>query len=192
MLNQFRYNQLENDLSFPTQHKHKREHLLPSSRQLDEIDTLNIQELISNVYDKALNLVKHAEILDVLNEYKIDCLNDLNNYIVNVLNKNSKMINYSNVVEVDFASNFTQAISLYPNPAKDWITLDMVVGENANYEVVVQDVLGKQVFSKNLNLTPGSQSVNFDVSKLSAGMYMFNIYNRDENLTKVIKFIKSN
>jgi len=95
ILNQIRYNQLENDVSFPIHHKHKREHPLPSSHQLDEIDKLDIQQLISNANDQALHLVKHSKILDTLNEYKINCLNDLSNYIFNVLNKNSRMINYS-------------------------------------------------------------------------------------------------
>ncbi|CAF1442112.1 unnamed protein product, partial [Rotaria sordida] len=89
------YNQLEKDLSFPIHHKHKREHLLPSLHQLDEIDTLDIQQLISNAYDQALHLVKHSKILDTLNEHKINCIDDLSNYIFDLLNKNSRMINYS-------------------------------------------------------------------------------------------------
>ncbi|CAF4633583.1 unnamed protein product [Rotaria magnacalcarata] len=79
ILNQFRYNQLEKDLSFPIHHKHKREHLLPSSHQLDEIDTLDVQQLISIAYDQALHLVKHSKLLDTLNEHKINCLNGLKN-----------------------------------------------------------------------------------------------------------------
>ncbi|CAF4659784.1 unnamed protein product, partial [Rotaria sp. Silwood2] len=43
----------------------------------------------------ALRLVKHSKILDKLNEHKINCLNDLSKYIFNMLNKNSRMINYS-------------------------------------------------------------------------------------------------
>ncbi|CAF1333947.1 unnamed protein product [Rotaria sp. Silwood1] len=95
ILNQFKHNHLEKDLSFPIHHKHKREHPLQSSHQLDNIDTLDIQKLISNAYDQALRLVKHSKILDKLNEHKINCLNDLSSYIFDMLNKNSRMINYS-------------------------------------------------------------------------------------------------
>ncbi|CAF4064808.1 unnamed protein product, partial [Rotaria sordida] len=42
-----------------------------------EIDTLDIQQLISNAYDQALHLVKHSKILDTLNEHKINCIDDL-------------------------------------------------------------------------------------------------------------------
>ncbi|CAF1504508.1 unnamed protein product, partial [Rotaria sordida] len=44
-----------------------------------EIDTLDIQQLISNAYDQALHLVKHSKILDTLNEHKINCIDDLKN-----------------------------------------------------------------------------------------------------------------
>ncbi|CAF1088693.1 unnamed protein product [Rotaria magnacalcarata] len=106
ILNQFRYNQLEKDLSFPIHHKHKREHLLPSSHQLDEIDALDIQQLILNAYEQALNLVKHSKLLDTLNEHKINCLDDLGNYIFNVLNTNSRMINYSFRTENNTSEEF--------------------------------------------------------------------------------------
>ncbi|CAF4827088.1 unnamed protein product, partial [Rotaria socialis] len=101
-----KHNQLENDLSFPIHHKRKHESSLPSSHQLDDIDTLDIQKLISNAYDQALRLVKHSKILDKLNEHKINCLNDLSNYIFNVLNKNSRMINYSFRTENNTSEEF--------------------------------------------------------------------------------------
>ncbi|CAF4986618.1 unnamed protein product, partial [Rotaria sp. Silwood1] len=95
ILNQFKHNHLEKDLSFPIHHKHKCEHPLQSSHQLDNIDTLDIQKLISNAYDQALRLVKYSKILVKLNEHQINYLNDLSSYIFNMLNKNSRMINYS-------------------------------------------------------------------------------------------------
>ncbi|CAF1550783.1 unnamed protein product [Rotaria sp. Silwood1] len=95
ILNQFKHNHLEKDLSFPIHHKHKCEHPLQSSHQLDNIDTLDIQKLISNAYDQALRLVKYSKILVKLNEHQINCLNDLSSYIFDMLNKNSRMINYS-------------------------------------------------------------------------------------------------
>ena len=96
ILNQFKYNRLEKGLSFPIQHKHKREHPLPFSHNIEKVDTLNIlQQLILNAYDQALDLVKHSKILATLNENKINCLNDLSKFTFNMLSNNSKMINYS-------------------------------------------------------------------------------------------------
>ena len=95
ILNQIKYNQSEKDLSFPIHHKHKREHSFASSYQLDEIDTLDIEQLISNAYDQALHIVKHSKMLDVLKQYNINSLNGVSEFIFNILNKNSRMINYS-------------------------------------------------------------------------------------------------
>jgi hypothetical protein len=106
ILNQLKYNQLEKGLSFPTHHKHKREYSLTSSQQLDEIDTLDIQQLISNAYDQALYRVKYSKMTDTLNQHKIDCLNDLSNYLFTILNKNSRMINYSFRTENNISEEF--------------------------------------------------------------------------------------
>ncbi|CAF4765874.1 unnamed protein product [Rotaria socialis] len=128
-----KHNQLENDLSFPIHHKRKHESSLPSSHQLDDIDTLDIQKLISNAYDQALRLVKHSKILDKLNEHKINCLNDLSNYIFNVLNKNSRMINYSFRTENNTSEEFgldeenddnDVAVNYAPNQLIDEIPFD--------------------------------------------------------------------
>ncbi|CAF3122562.1 unnamed protein product [Rotaria socialis] len=123
----------KNDLSFPIHHKRKHESSLPSSHQLDDIDTLDIQKLISNAYDQALRLVKHSKILDKLNEHKINCLNDLSNYIFNVLNKNSRMINYSFRTENNTSEEFgldeenddnDVAVNYAPNQLIDEIPFD--------------------------------------------------------------------
>ncbi|CAF2083410.1 unnamed protein product [Rotaria magnacalcarata] len=106
ILNQLKYDQSGKDLSFPIHHKHKREHSLTSSHQLDEIDTLDIEQLILNAYNQAIHLIKHSKMLHLLNQHKINCLNDLSTYIFNILNKNSRMINYSfrteNITDEEF------------------------------------------------------------------------------------------
>jgi hypothetical protein len=95
ILNQIKYNQAENDLSFPIHHKHKRERMLPLSYQLDEIDSLDVKQLISNAYDQATRIVKHSKILDTLNQCNMTSSNDVSVYVFNILKKDSRMINYS-------------------------------------------------------------------------------------------------
>ena len=95
ILNQMKHNQSENGLSFPVHHKHKRESILSSSYQLDEIDSLDVEQLISNAYDQAKRIVKHSKMLDTLSQCNINSLNDLSTYVFNTLQKNSRMTNYS-------------------------------------------------------------------------------------------------
>ncbi len=82
-----KYNQAENDLSFPIHHKHKRERILSSSYQLDEIDSLDVEQLISTAYDQARRIVKHSKMLDTLNQCNINSLNDLSTYVFNTFKK---------------------------------------------------------------------------------------------------------
>jgi hypothetical protein len=80
-----KYNQAENDLSFPIHRKHKRERILSSSYQLEEIDSLDVEQLISTAYDQARRIVKHSKMLDTLNQCNISSLNDLSVYVFNTL-----------------------------------------------------------------------------------------------------------
>lgn len=95
ILNQMKYNQLEKGLSFPIHHKRKREHLSTSSYQSDEIDTLNIEQIIGSTYDQAIKIVEHWRIFYTINQHSINILNDISEYIFNILKKNSRMIDYS-------------------------------------------------------------------------------------------------
>lgn len=106
LLNQFKYDQLEKKLSFPIHHKHKQRDLLASSYELDDIDMLDIMELISSAYDKAIHLLEHSKIVDTLSKHNINCLSDLSSFIFNLLSKNSRMINYSFQTEDSIVEEF--------------------------------------------------------------------------------------
>ncbi|CAF2007754.1 unnamed protein product [Rotaria magnacalcarata] len=106
ILNQMKYNQSENDLCFPIHHKQKHEHSSTSIDQLNEIDRLDIQQLISNAYDQAIDIVQHSKICDTLNQFNINSLNDVSQYIHDILKKNSRLINYSFRTENDTAEEF--------------------------------------------------------------------------------------
>lgn len=76
-------------------HKHKREHSLTSSNQLDDIDALDIEHIISVANHQAIDVVKHSKVYYKLNQHNINNLSDLSKYIFDVLNNNSRMINCS-------------------------------------------------------------------------------------------------
>jgi hypothetical protein len=84
ILSQLKYNQSEKGLSFPIHHKHKREHLSTSSYQLDEIDTLNIEQIISSAYDQAMKIAEHSKMFYTINQHGINSLNDISKYIFDI------------------------------------------------------------------------------------------------------------
>jgi hypothetical protein len=79
-------------------------------------------------------------------------------------------------------------ISVYPNPAKDEITLSMNNAKSSEITVTIYDITGKLV-STLLNEKANQGFVNYklDVSAISAGVYFVTI--KTNEITKTIKFI---
>lgn len=80
VLNELKHNQLEENLRFPVHHKHKRENLVELSHQPDDIDITDIDQIISEAYDQAKDMVKHSTVLNKLSQCNIDGFNDLSQF----------------------------------------------------------------------------------------------------------------
>ena len=111
-------------------------------------------------------------------------------YIVIVTDANG--CESSQIFNVSFGSSVTsldenQMISLFPNPAADFVTIEAKGFENNIIEKVnVLDALGKLVFSVQGN----SDKVQLFTSNLSSGMYMVQIETGDKKITKKLSVIK--
>lgn len=95
ILNQFKYDQTEHNLSFPKHHKHKHDDSTVLPNQMNEIDKLDVEQIISNAYDQAIHISQHSKMLDVLERYDLIGLQNLSEFVFDNLTKTSKMFNYS-------------------------------------------------------------------------------------------------
>lgn len=86
------------------------------------------------------------------------------------------LFQFSTLSNPEFAKAQT-SFTLYPNPAKDYVNIDIAENVNNN-EVIVYDLTGRQVLSQKLS----SNTIN--VSALPAGIYILKI----DNITG--KFVK--
>lgn len=93
-------------------------------------------------------------------------------------------IKYSEVKTVNNQLSTVNAISLYPNPAKDYISLQMI-NNNIN-QVNIYNIYGKQVFTKSIN----SSNVNLNIQSLSTGLYCIKAFNSN-GFTYTTTFIKN-
>lgn len=76
------------------------------------------------------------------------------------------------------------SVKLYPNPAKDFITVEQATGTITS--VTIYNTLGQQVHSENLHNIPGNTTV--DISKLQAGYYLVEVGSGSEkSVFKVLK-----
>lgn len=84
----------------------------------------------------------------------------------------------------EISAPFANVISLYPNPANDLLNIRMSNASLTSIEIV--DINGRTVNSMALN---NVSDVQVNVSDLSAGIYMINIYSDNNKTTK--KFVKN-
>lgn len=88
---------------------------------------------------------------------------------------------YSNVVKVNMQKK-TQPV-IYPNPAADFILVKNIKPNEVQQLLIISSD-GKTVINLNVNIT-----MQFDVSRLKAGMYLLKI-NKKDNQTSAIPFVK--
>ncbi|CAF3042698.1 unnamed protein product, partial [Rotaria sp. Silwood2] len=87
-------------------HKHKLDDSLVSSDRSNEIDTLDVEQIISNAYDQAIHVVQHSKMLDVLYQHDIINLKELSAFVFDNLSKTSKMFGYSSQITNDNTEEF--------------------------------------------------------------------------------------
>ncbi|MFP4470578.1 MAG: T9SS type A sorting domain-containing protein [Bacteroidales bacterium] len=68
---------------------------------------------------------------------------------------------------------FGQAkVSLFPNPAKDEISIELNTSENAAVEFSLIDLTGQTILNRNLNFSAGQNKHRIRLNNLSNGIYM--------------------
>lgn len=82
--------------------------------------------------------------------------------------------------------NKREAVNVFPNPAKDFVTLSYAFPVFCASQITVRDLLGKQVLRKNIFV---QRETSLDVSKLESGIYFIEI--KHEGIMDVVKFIKN-
>lgn len=71
----------------------------------------------------------------------------------------------------------TYQVSIYPNPVQSALTLSYTLKKEADVEVRVYNLIGKEVSALLLgNKTAGSYTENLDASSLQNGMYIYSLY----------------
>ena len=97
--------------------------------------------------------------------------------------------NYSKIVAVNIVSAF-EDISIFPNPILGTGYLSFTGDANSTTTVLVYDISGRKVWSKDYVTNKGANQLTLETNELSQGMYFLtmSMSNGEENTT--IKFIK--
>jgi subtilisin-like proprotein convertase family protein len=76
-----------------------------------------------------------------------------------------------------------EVIGIYPNPAKDQITIDLTRSSQKYLSFDIMNIQGQKVMQKNLGT---NVKVNVDVSLLSSGFYIINLKTENNSIAKKI------
>jgi len=99
-------------------------------------------------------------------------------------------IQYSRVAKVNRTNDLLSECTAYPNPFNDKVTLMLSSKEERNVEVIITDLYGKTVMSKQVKLVQGDNSVLIEESaNLANGFYLLNIAAGEE--VQHIKILKT-
>ncbi|MBK7500951.1 MAG: T9SS type A sorting domain-containing protein [Ignavibacteriales bacterium] len=84
---------------------------------------------------------------------------------------------YSNIVEVDLTLPIEFSLEQnYPNPFNPATSIQYTISSKQNVQLLVYNVLGKEIATLvNEEKPAGNYEVNFDASKLSSGVYFYQL-----------------
>ena len=77
-------------------------------------------------------------------------------------------------------------INLYPNPAQNIAHVELVNPTDNSVHIELRDMVGKVILSKAYEAKDGLQSINLDLSSISAGTYYISIDNTKDRIIKLL------
>lgn len=162
-------------------------------KTLNEIDTRGFD--IERSFDNTGSFFKTGFLNSVVNDLqeKKYIFNDNNNYEGTTFYRLKQLdadghFTYSNIVSVKGVSK-DESLRVYPNPADNFIWIQVVSKKNSHGSLTFFDAEGKQVMQQSKNFIKGVNTGTADISSFASGIYTLwatRLHEKD----MVIKFIK--
>ncbi|HOZ51417.1 MAG TPA: lamin tail domain-containing protein [Chitinophagaceae bacterium] len=114
-------------------------------------------------------------------------INEFNYYRLKIVDLDNQFA-YSNIILVKLSNLGSRIVSLYPNPTKDNINIEISSEKNQSSQIQIFDALGKLIFEQPLLLEKGFQKHNLNLAQLAKGQYTLRIPLSNGSLIK--SFVK--
>ena len=105
---------------------------------------------------------------------------DLYDHALNMMVNNSIVPDCFPTVGINEPANHKEDIVIFPNPAKDFITINVSLKVPTEYKIY--SISGKQVFSG--NISPKNRTI--ELPALSTGLYLFQLKNKAVQLIEIV------
>jgi hypothetical protein len=86
-------------------------------------------------------------------------------------------------------NNFSNSVSLYPNPSTDNINISFETKNNETITINITDINGRVVLTERTDVQKGNNVVNANIANLNSGMYIINLSSDSGNNYRT-KFVK--
>lgn len=80
--------------------------------------------------------------------------------------------------------NTLSELKLYPNPASNNVTIQLMSKETSNATLKVTNIMGQVVYTENVSVETGNNQHTINVSSFGAGFYLVNIYTNAGSTTQ--------
>jgi len=87
--------------------------------------------------------------------------------------------NFVQVITAIKQTTINEISKIYPNPANEILQIEIRSKQNTSFSLNIIDMKGSLLETKTINNTKGISNTSFDVSKLSKGNYLLNLYDED-------------
>lgn len=158
--------------------------------------TANEVNCASFIIEKSANGISFQEIGKLAAKNSAENLYDfldtkpfssINYYRIKQIDKDGKFI-YSNIISLSTTKATINTVSLYPNPTKDKVTLNINAVNAEEATIKLLDALGKTVVLQKASLVRGNQAITFNTQYLQTGVYTIVVAFANETITqKLIK-----
>lgn len=84
-----------------------------------------------------------------------------------------------NILDIEQPDGQDNSVKLYPNPATDNVKLEITSGVDGAAQITVQDITGKTLSVRNIQIVNGVSRFDLDISDLTPGTYLIHISGSD-------------
>lgn len=88
------------------------------------------------------------------------------------------------------AQNKDAGITVYPNPSSGLVNVLFTAAGETKYKIVLTDITGRTIMSKELMASAGQNKISFDLSKYADGVYFLSL--ADGEKIETVKIVRGN
>lgn len=102
-------------------------------------------------------------------------------YRIKLVNKNGSTAKYSNIISIAFETNGKGKLTIFPNPVKDILELQLYSKSTAKMKIEIFEASGRLINSSNTTVQKGNNVITLDdLTNQPRGLYFVQVYINDE------------